>query len=129
MHFVHHQDLEANPVTTTGDAIAKRGARTREDVRAIMGARLLNGTARLSQRQAAKAADVSRHKIKVATLATPDEIERVKRGRLRLSDVRKAHAKARDEMSDADIAGFIDHADPNRVLAVLDAMTAPMAAE
>jgi hypothetical protein len=126
MYVLHPQISEAKsvPLSCTGKAIAARLARHHQDVRALLALDLINGAKRLSRRQAAKAVGVRRHRITAAALATADQVELLKSGRLRLRDVRAAHAK-RVEMSDAEIIAFIDRVDPNRVLAILDRMTAP----
>jgi hypothetical protein len=108
------------------ERIAARIARNEEDKRALLALALVNGDPipRLSERQAARMTKTSRHKVRSAKLATAADIELVKIGRLRLSDVRRMRAKAR-VMTDAEIENFIDRADPVRVLAYLDRLTAP----
>jgi hypothetical protein len=136
MHFVQHQTPEAKSVTVsrTGKAIAARYAQAHQDAKALFALNLVNGAPipPMSRRKAAKTLGVSRYRIALAALATADERECVQLKRLRLRDVRRAHAK-RVEMSDAEIVDFINRADPGRILDILDAMTAPapqlMAAE
>jgi hypothetical protein len=112
--------------TRTSRAIAAREARHDEDLRALLALSLINGAPipRMSERAAAKAVNVSRYKIRLAALTTPTEAHLVKTGHLRLQDVGRAHAKSR-EMTVVEIADFVCRADPVRVLAYLDRLTAP----
>jgi hypothetical protein len=125
-HSVPYPLLPAK-TTRTSRAIAAREARNEEDKRALLALALVNGMPipRMSERQAAKATNVSRHKVRLAKLATAGDIELVKIGRLRLSDVRRMRAKAH-VMTVAEIENFIDRADPVRILAYLDRLTAPV---
>jgi integrase len=123
MNFVSHR-LQNNNPPLIGKAIAARLARRQQDARALAALDLVNGATRPSRRQAAKLMGVTRYRIASAELATADEIECLKLGRLRLSDVRKAHAKPRP-LTDAEIESFIANADPYRVLAIVDRLTAP----
>lgn len=107
-----------------GFARAMRGS-TRSQ-RAALAAQLTNGTAigAVTNLQAAALADVSSYSVSIARNATPAETEALLGRRICIRDVRKAHAKPR-ELSDADIVAFINRANPNRVLAILDHLTAP----
>ena len=121
------EPLEAKPVTVAGEAIAAWLAQKHQDARAILALESCNGAPvpPMSRRRAAKLLNVTRYRIASAALATPDEIECLKLGRLRLSDVRRAHAQSRKAIDDATIVAFINRVDPNRVLAILNRMTAP----
>jgi hypothetical protein len=125
---VQHERLGAKPaMSRTGRAIAKRIAHHDQDIRALIARALVTGEPipAMSHRKAAKLTVVSRHRLAAAELATVGEIECVQLGRLSLRHVRRAHAlKA---LTDAEIEDFIDRAGPNRVLAILDSMTAPVA--
>jgi hypothetical protein len=132
MNYLSHQDFKAKSVivSRTYSAIAARLTRNEDDKRALLAAALTNGDPipRLSERAAAKATKVSRHKVRLAKLATAGDVELVRMGRLRLSDVHRMRAKSRP-MSDAQIENFIDRADPVRILAYLDRLTLAIAAE
>ena len=124
MNSVSHRDFEAK---SAGKVIAARFAQKLQDDRAVLALHLVNGTPphRLSRRKASKVLGVSRYRIGVAALATSDEIELLALGRLRLRDVRRAHAQSRKAIDDNDIIDFITRVNPSRVLAILDQMTAP----
>ena len=125
MNFVQHRAFEAKP--TVADKLAARFAQKLQDDRAVLALALIAGAPipPMSRRKASKVLGVSRCRIGVAALATPAEVRLLARGRLRLRDVRAAHAQPRKAIADDDIIAFIDRVDPNRVLQVLDAMTAP----
>ena len=123
-YFVPKASLEGN--SGVGKAIAARAAHHQRDVRALLALSLINGEPipRLSHRQAAEATGVSRYRIALAALATPGEVEMVRAKRLRLSDVRRARA-VKVKVTDTQIQNYIERVDPNRVLNILDRMTAP----
>jgi hypothetical protein len=125
MHFAAYRNQTVQG-KATGESIAARWARHEEDVRALLAVALVNGVAipAMSERQAAKVVNVSRHKIRLARLASVDDAALVKMGRLRLQDVRRMCAKTRP-IDDAEIENFINRAEPVRVLAYLDTMTTP----
>jgi len=131
MNSVSHQNIEAKPVTAmVGKAIAARLTQKLQDERAVLALALIAGAPipPMSRRKASKVMRVSRYKIEVAARATPDELELLALGRLRLRDVRAAHAQPRKPLDDSAIVDFINRVDPNRILAVLDRMTAPQIA-
>ena len=86
MHFPAYRNQTVQG-KATGGAIAARWARHEEDVRALLAVALVNGVAipAMSERQAAKVVNVSRHKIRLARLASVDDAALVKMGRLRLA--------------------------------------------
>ena len=130
MNFVSHQTIEAKTVTVTGKAIAARLARRLQDDRALLALDLVNGKPipRQSRRRAAKLMNVSRYRVESAELATADEIECLKLGRLSLAHVRKAHAPAKPvKMSDAEVDALVDCIGADRFLEALDRVTAPVA--
>ena len=130
MNYVARQGCEAKSVagSRTYSAIAARLDRNEEDKRALLAVALVNGDPipRLSEHAAAKATNVSRYRLRLAALATADDIELVRSGRLRLNDVRRTRSKSK-AMSDAKIIDFINRVDPDRVLEILDRLTAPVA--
>jgi hypothetical protein len=120
---LHHQTIEANQ-SLSGKDLAEWFEDLHTGGRAVMALSLMADGATitdLSPVQAASLAGVGLYAVALAAIATPDERSGLMRGNLRLSDVRKAHAR---KQSDADIVAFINR-DPDRVLAVLDQMTAP----
>ena len=125
MNVVLNPDTKTKPVTVVGKAIAARLAQHHQDARALLALNLVNGEAipRMSRRQAAQQVGVSRYRIALAAAATAGEIECVKLGRLRLRDVRAAHAKRRE----ATVDDLIDRYDANVIMAAFDRLTAPTA--
>jgi hypothetical protein len=109
-----------------GKDLAERLGQMRHDARPVLALGLTGprGVKCLSRAQASRLAEVSPYNIALASLATFEERVALVRGELRLSDVRKAHARVR-ELSHIEIVNFIERADPNRIPAVLDQMTAP----
>jgi hypothetical protein len=127
MNFVSHNlSPNINP-PLRGKAVAERLGHMRPDARAVLALTFTNGTAIgcLTRKQAARLTGVSPYNIALAAIATPDEREGLMRGRLKLRHVRAAHAKSR-KPSDSEIVDFIARADPNRVLSILDKLTAPV---
>jgi hypothetical protein len=126
MNFVQHQ-------TMLGKDLAERLSQMHPYARAVLALEFTNGRtlARLTRAQAAKLTGESPYNLSIAAIATADEREGLMCGRLKLSDVRRAHAHHR-EMTDAEIIAYINRANPDRILVMLDQMTAPpqpMAAE
>ena len=126
MHSVTYPLLPAK-ASPLCERIAARAARNEEDKRALLGVALVNGDPipRMSERQAAKATNVSRYKVRLAKLTTDDDIELIEMGRLRLSDVRRMRSKSKS-MTDDQLIAFINCANPDRILQLLDAITAPI---
>jgi hypothetical protein len=125
MNFLSHP-IQNNNAPLSGKYVAERLGQMRSGARAILALSLTRDApiARLSRKQAARLTGVSRYSIALAAIATPAEGEALHHGTLSLKDVRKAHARPRN-VTDDEISTFIDCAGPDRVLAHLDAMTAP----
>jgi hypothetical protein len=124
-HQLSYSTATFNP-PVLGRDLAERLRQMRPGGRAVLALSLtgVRGVERLTRAQSSRLTQVSPYNIALANLATLDEQLALMRGELKLSDVRKAHAHVR-EMSDAEIVDFINRADPNRILAALDQMTAP----
>jgi hypothetical protein len=125
MNFVHHQNIEAKPAMS-GKDLAERLPQMRPDARAVLALEFTNGRtlSRPTRVQAAKLTGVSPYNLSIAALATADEREGLMRGRLKLSDVRRAHAHPR-KATIGEIENLIRNADPNDVMSVFDRLTAP----
>jgi hypothetical protein len=110
----------------SGKDLAERLGQMSPDARAVLALSLTRtrGVVRLTRAQASRLAEVSPYNIALASLATSDEREGLMHGRIKLSDVRKAHAHPHTP-SDDEIVAFINAVDPDRVLNLLDRMTAP----
>ena len=124
-HQLSYSTATFNP-PVLGRDLAESLRQMRPGGRAVLALSLtgVRGVARLTREQSSRLTEVPLYNIALANLATLDEQLALMRGELKLSDVRKAHAHVR-EMTDAEIVDFINRADPNRILAVLDQMTAP----
>jgi hypothetical protein len=68
---------------------------------------------------------VSVDSISIVANATPNEIERLRRGWLSLRDVRALHAERCNKPTTANIEAFVDRVGPDAIMAVLDRLTAP----
>ena len=134
MNSVSHRDFEAK-VAVSGKALARKLRNATPGARAIAALPLLSGTALVGATwaQAARVANVSVHSLAIAASASTTEREGLRSGTLTLKAVRRAHVQPCKPIDDNEIVDFINRVDPNRVLAILDAMTAPpqlaMAAE
>ena len=80
---------------------------------------------RLTRNQATRLTGQSPYNLSIASLATPDERDLLLRGVIRLSDVRRGHARAR-ELSDAEAATLIiNRYSANAIWAAFERLTAP----
>jgi hypothetical protein len=124
-HQLSYSTATFNP-PVLGKDLAERLRQMRPGGRAVLALSLtgVRGVTCLTRAQSSRLTEVPLYNIALANLATLDEQVALMRGELKLSDVRKAHAHAR-EMTDAEIVDFIERADPNRILEMLDRMTAP----
>jgi hypothetical protein len=125
-HQLRYSTATFNP-PMLGKDLAERLGQMSPDARAVLALSLTRtrGVERFTHAQASRLTEVPPYNIALASLATPDEREGLLQGRIKLSDVRKAHTHVR-EMTDDEIVGFINRADPARVLEMLDQMTAPV---
>lgn len=122
-HQLGYSTATFNP-PVLGKDLAERLGQMSHDARPVLawGLNGPRGVAYLSRAQASRLAEVSPYNIALASLATTEERLALMRGEIKLRDVRKAHAH---EMSDAKVIAFMNEIDPNRILRLLDQMTAP----
>lgn len=120
---LHDMTTAGNP-PLRGWAFAHRLRNASAAGRALAAHQLTNGVAiaGLTRAQAARVADVSVSSVSIVASATTDEIEALRRGKLSLRDVRRAHAKNRKPSIDENL---MRRTDPNVVMRVFDRMTAP----
>jgi hypothetical protein len=126
MNFVHHQNLEAKPAMS-GKAIATWLKFLPPDGRSVAALSLTRDTplTRLTRNQAARLTDQSPYNLSIASLATADERDALMRGVIRLSDVRRVHAHAR-ELPDAEAAKLIiNRYSASAIMAAFERLTAP----
>ena len=125
MNFISNVNLTGNP-PLRGRAVAQRLRYSSPADRALAALQFTNGIpiAGLTRAQAARVARSSVYNVWIASLAAPDEREALRRGRIKLRDVRAAHAK-RKTPSEADIIAIINRIGPDAIMAALDRLTAP----
>ena len=125
VHQLGYSTATFNP-PVLGKDLAERLAQMSHDARPVLAWGLTGprGVAGLTRAQASRLAEVSPYNIALVSLATTEERLALMRGDIRLRDVRENHARPR-VMTDAEIETFISRADPVRILAYLDRLTAP----
>jgi hypothetical protein len=108
-----------------GKDIARRVQKSPPGPRAALAVKLTNGVviSALTKTQAALMTDLSPSSVSIAANSTADELEALRRGKISLRALR---AKRRAKPNENDIEDIIVRAGVERVMSVLDRLTAPV---
>jgi hypothetical protein len=126
MNFVSHPNLDIKQ-EVVGKDLAKQVRKEPPAQRAVQAARIARGEASivaLTTAQIGLLTHLSPASVALAKTASADDLAALMLGEMSLRQLRKANAKPR-EVTDQHIKDFINRVDPNRVLTILDQLTAP----
>jgi hypothetical protein len=131
MNSVSHLGFVDKPltfhVTLHGKALAAWARDATPAQRALTALALAEGASVLvpTRAQAAVLVGASPYAVAIAALATPEEAGALYFGGISMAEVRQAHARTPNTLTDADINAFIERAGIERVFTAIDNKTAP----